>query len=541
MDLVDFLSLLQSIAKNEPQIAKKMLFERCKTDLELFSRAYFSHYCRYNFNEFHHSVFENENSFDRQARRIYIAPRGSAKSTLVSLITPIRDLVFGLEKFILLISHTEDQAVQKLKDIRSELLENAALQKDFGPFFNSRNVGATEFVAHSKHFACKFKAVGSGTEIRGIRHKENRPTKIIFDDIEHSERVENELLRKKDADYFFEVVSKVGSETTNITGVGTILHEDSLLQKLKNNPVYETKSFKSVKQWSTNEALWQQWKKIFTDLDNPARKDDADRFYQENQTLMLEGTEVLWPEKEDYYYLMKEMIEIGTPAFLQEKQNEPVNPETRIFNHVTYYDVLESGVKVENSDRIIPWAELKNHCFGVLDPATGQTKPKIGLGSDYSCLVAGYLHPTTGRIFVHYEFTKVVPPSVFIDQIFNTHETFEFQKFGVEINLYRNLLMQDIIKERKERERKNSSKLTKLAFYEIENTAPKRQRIFALEPKVSHGWIVFNRNLSKEFMNQILQFPNAAHDDAPDALEMLYNLCLNKYPASPLSVKPFAK
>lgn len=541
MLLTDFLSLLQSIAENDRSAAKKLLILRCKTDLELFSRVYFNHYCRFDFNEFHFSVFENENSFNRQARRIYIAPRGSAKSTLLSLITPIRDLCFGLEKFILLISHTEDQAVQKLKDIRSELIENSALQKDFGPFFNSRNVGATEFVAHSKKFACKFKAVGSGTEIRGIRHKENRPTKIIFDDIEHSERVENEILRKKDADYFFEVVSKVGSETTNITGVGTILHEDSLLQKLKNNPVYDTKTFKSVKQWATEEALWQQWKKIFTNLDNPTRKEDADQFYNENQTLMLKGTEVLWPEKEPYLYLMKEMIEIGTPAFLQEKQNEPVNPETRIFNHLTYYDVLETGIKIENSERIIPWSELKNHAFGVLDPATGQSKTKIFQGSDFSCLVAGYLHPTTGRIFVHYEFTKVVPPSVFIDQIFNVHEIFDFQKFGVEINLYRNLLMQDIMKERKERELKNQNKLTKLAFYEIENIAPKRQRIFALEPKVSHGWIVFNRNLGKEFLNQILQFPNAAHDDAPDALEMLYNLCHNKYPASALSVKPFAK
>jgi predicted phage terminase large subunit-like protein len=537
MDLPSFLDFLNYIDKKHSRLkAKEILHRRCGYDLELFAQVYFPHYCRYRFNEFHREFFKDHNHHQRNLRRVYIAPRGSAKSTTATLIAPIHDLVFKREKFILIISHTQDQAIQKLKDIRSELLENNALNADFGGFFQSKMVNASEFTAICNTHSCKFKAVGTGTEIRGIRHKEARPSKIIFDDIEHSERVENEILRKKDAEYFFEVVSKVGSEETNIEGVGTILHEDSLLQKLSKNPIYETKLYKSIIQWSDREDLWQEWRNLMLNLEDPDRKLKAQNFYELNKTEMLKNTKVLWPEKEDYLYLQNEILEIGKPAFLQEKQNEPVNPETRVFQQLHYYRKTSNGFFLEMNEETIPFGELKNFCFGALDPATGQTKPIQGAGSDYSCIVVGYLHPKTGRIFVDADWTKVAPPSVFIQQVFNMNEIFHFSKFAVEINLFRDLLMQDLVRERKEREKRNQGKLIQMPFYEIENNAPKRQRIFALEPKVSHGWIVFNRNLSQEFINQISQFPNAAHDDAPDALEMLYNLCHNKYPASPVSM-----
>jgi predicted phage terminase large subunit-like protein len=537
MDLPSFLDFLSFIEKKHSRAqAKQILLERCAYDLELFAQIYFPHYCRYRFNEFHSQFFQDHKYPQRNLRRVYIAPRGSAKSTTATLISPIHDLVFKREKFILIISHTQDQAIQKLKDIRSELVENDCLHNDFGNFFQSKMVNASEFTANCGNFSCKFKAVGTGTEIRGIRHKEARPTKIIFDDIEHSERVENEILRKKDAEYFFEVVSKVGSETTNIEGVGTILHEDSLLQKLSKNPIYETKLYKSIISWSDREDLWEQWRSIMMDLENPDRKTQAQAFYEQNKQEMLLNTKVLWPEKEDYLYLQNEILEIGKPAFLQEKQNEPINPEDRVFHQLHYYKKVPEGFYLELNQETVPFTELKNYCFGALDPATGQTKPAQGAGSDFSCIVVGYLHPKTGRIFVDAEWTKVAPPSVFIQQVFNMNETFHFSKFAVEINLFRNLLMQDLVRERKEREKKAQGKLIQMPFYEIENNSPKRQRIFALEPKVSHGWIVFNRNLSQEFINQISQFPNAAHDDAPDALEMLYNLCHNKYPASPVSL-----
>ena len=76
----------------------------------------------------------------------------------------------------------------------------------------------------------------------------------------------------------------------------------------------------------------------------------------------------------------------------------------------------------------------------------------------------------------------------------------------------------------------------KIPFYDIENRDKKEKRIFTLEPKVSNNWILVNKRLSVEFMDQMEQFPNGDHDDGPDALEMLWGLVNNRYKASPLSL-----
>lgn len=516
--------------------ADAALYYRCYLDKECYSLVYFPHYCEYAFNPMHLDYFEDSRCLDRGTRRVYIGPRGSAKSTISTVFSTIHDICYQKEKFILIISNTQDQALQKIKDIRSELLENERLLTDYGPFFKNARVGTEEFIAYQGDHACKVQAVGMGKEIRGIRQKESRPTKIIFDDIEHSERVENEILRRKDASYFFKVVSKVGSEKTNIEGVGTILHQDSLIQKLRKNPAYTSRLYKSVISWSEREDLWEAWRDILMDLEDPERQSKAQAFYEKNKGEMLKGTKVMWPEKEPYLYLMKEMLEIGRAAFLQEKQNEPIDPESRVFHRFTYYRETDDGLAIEGG-KLVPWKELKGHCFGALDPATGQSRQVRGAGPDFASILVAYKHPKTGRVFFHHDWTQVAPPSQQIEQIFNLHENFDFHKFGVEINLYRNLLMQDIVRERKEREKRQGGKLLKLPFYEIEATAPKRQRIFSLEPKVTHGWVVFNRNLSNEFMNQFINFPNAAHDDAPDCGDMAYNLCNGRYPASPISIQ----
>ena len=64
----------------------------------------------------------------------------------------------------------------------------------------------------------------------------------------------------------------------------------------------------------------------------------------------------------------------------------------------------------------------------------------------------------------------------------------------------------------------------------------KEKRIEMIEPKVTHGWILLNRALSQEFINQLEDFPRGDNDDCPDALEMLWKLANNAYRASPVSI-----
>lgn len=534
--MVDFLNFLNDLKNNgHEEEARYALISRCEEDLELFALTYFPHYCQDDFSEFHHSYFHDRVAPQRGRREVVIAPRGAAKSTTCTLIAPIHDLCYGREKYILIISNTEAQALTRVKNIRYELLENRELISDFGPFFETKRVADTKYVAKNNlGHTTAFHAIGTGTEIRGVSHREARPSKIIADDLEHSERVEKEVHRKKDSDYFFQVVSKLGDPKTNIEAVGTVLHPESLLQTLRQNPVYTSKFYQSVQSWSERQDLWDKWVEMFMNIEDTDRIVNAKLFFEQNQAEMLRGTKVLWPQREPYDYLMREMLEIGKHAFWKEKQNEPRGSEDTVFDRLHYYREEEDGFRLEDSGKLVPFKEMEEFCYGAIDPATGQTKPKAGAGPDFTAIGVGYFHPK-GRLFVHHVFMKVVPPTRFIRETFDLHSRFNFQKFAIETNLYRNLLSNNFVRERKEREQEAKKKLH-LPFYDVENTAPKLQRIYGLEPKISHGWIVFNRSLPVEYVKQFEYFPNADHDDGPDMTEMLWNLCRGAYTPSPVSI-----
>ena len=61
------------------------------------------------------------------------APRGHAKSTIMSLQNVLHAALYGYKKYILLVSDTESQATAFLDCIKAELEENEGLIADFGP------------------------------------------------------------------------------------------------------------------------------------------------------------------------------------------------------------------------------------------------------------------------------------------------------------------------------------------------------------------------------------------------------------------------
>lgn len=527
-----------------PEEQDELLWARCATDIELFAEVYFPHFARYPFSQMHHDIFKQTSFMERAARRARAAPRGYAKSTLEALIKPIHDVCYGLERFTVIISNTQGQADQKLADIRTEILTNISLAVDYGLHFKIRKPGATAFTIYSYAGHCLFQSYGAGAEIRGIRTGADRPTKIVCDDIEHSEEVHNEAIRKKYQDWFEQVVSKIGNKDTNITVIGTILHVESLLINLTKNPAYDSKVYKAVISWASNQKLWNEWTKIYTNLDDDDRKAKAAAFYETNKSGLLEGTKVLWEPHESYLDLMKEMIETGKRAFMKEKQNEPIGGEDALFDVIHYYHEVQDGLFIEkpgtpNGGVLVPWSEFKDadgnwlNAYGALDPATGQTKAKAGKSGDYSAILTG-LKDDRKRLWVHHDWTKRAAPTKFMSTIFELHDQFQYQKFGVETNLYRDLLLPNLHTERRRQEQERKKPI-KVDFYDIENVDNKEKRIYTLEPKVTHGWILFNRALSQTFMRQLEQFPHADHDDGPDALEMLWGLVNNRYKASPIA------
>lgn len=513
---------------------------RCETDFELFCDLFFPHYTPYPYNEFHLDCFKDYEIHKVALRLVDCAPRGYAKSAIKALFKPLHDIAYGLQKYIVFISATKEQAAQKLKDIRREILNNDFLSDVYGIRFPSRQVGAETFEAIGERGSCLLQAVGKGTEVRGIRYGEHRPTKIILDDVEDSEEVHNEEIRNKDHDWLQEVVANLGSNDTSIEIVGTILHRDSLLMKLSKNPAYRFRVYKAVLSWSEREDLWNEWRGIYNNVENAARESKADAFYRKHEKEMLRGTKVLWPEKEPYLLLMKQMEERGRRAFMKEKQNAPLPSDEALFDNLHWYfeDHKRGGLVIEKTGTFVPFEQL--YAYGGIDPATGKTKSKGKAKLDFTAIAGGY-KDLKGRLFVHRDYTKKVRPTIYIRQIFELCEEMKFEKFVIEENLYRGLLTENIGRERKvfEEERKKAGVkdwAIKVPFYEVENREKKEARIFTLEPKVNNGWILFNRALSMDFINQVEEFPNGDHDDAPDVLEMLWGLVTNRYKPVPIKL-----
>ena len=81
---------------------------------------------------FHNEVINNLLHIQPGEKIAIVAPRGHAKSTLVSLIYPLHRILFAEERFILLISESEMQSKYLLEALGDEVEYNEKLHFFFG-------------------------------------------------------------------------------------------------------------------------------------------------------------------------------------------------------------------------------------------------------------------------------------------------------------------------------------------------------------------------------------------------------------------------
>jgi hypothetical protein len=64
---------------------------------------------------------------------IVAAPRGHAKTTLLTLLYPLWLMLFKREPFIIIVGNAASSSVENVIDIRTELESNELIKADFGP------------------------------------------------------------------------------------------------------------------------------------------------------------------------------------------------------------------------------------------------------------------------------------------------------------------------------------------------------------------------------------------------------------------------
>ena len=118
---------------------KKAILQRMYVDPFLFAQFLFGdkdnamHYhMRCESPEFHREIFSSLLALKAGEKLAVVAPRGHAKTTLVSFIYPLHQILFGEEMFVLLISESETQSKYLLEAIGNELEYNKKLREYFG-------------------------------------------------------------------------------------------------------------------------------------------------------------------------------------------------------------------------------------------------------------------------------------------------------------------------------------------------------------------------------------------------------------------------
>ena len=197
-----------------------------------FFSTYFSNYLTHATADLHRDLFSITED-ESLPLAVIVAFRGSAKSTILTMSYPIWAVVGRQQKkFVLIASQTQYQARVHLTNIKRELESNELLANDMGPFIEQREEWGSTSLYIPKYNA-RITAISTEQSVRGIRHGAFRPDLIIADDVEDMASVKTREGRNKTFDWYTSEIIPAGDTYTKRIAVGNLLHEDSLLMRLK--------------------------------------------------------------------------------------------------------------------------------------------------------------------------------------------------------------------------------------------------------------------------------------------------------------------
>lgn len=469
---------------------------------DFFVSNYFPHYVRSSSrSDLHNYLFAELPAVLQASQSVNMAtaaPRGEAKSTLVSQLFTIYCLVTKQKRYALIVMDSINQAYPMLESIKVELEFNQRLRIDFPEVAGQGRVWqATTILTKANQ---KVEIAGSGKKLRGLRHGAYRPDLVVLDDIENDEQVRSAEQRDKLHEWLKKTVLPLGvpGEKLDVVYIGTILHYDSVLNRTLASKAWKTAKFKALKKMPDDMALWDKWEDFFLNEGEAV----ADAFYHANQAAMDKGSEVSWAAR-PLLALMKIRARDGHATFDSEYQNDPLSSDDAIFANAIKY-----------------WTELPSDLiyFGAVDPSLG----KAGASRDPSAILVGGYQRATGKLYVVEAAIKKRLPDLIIEDTIRLHIQYNFLKYGGESVQFQEFLNSEIVK-------RSAQRGHPVPVVPIKPNTDKMLRIESLQPHMANGLILLHPSQTT-LIAQLRHFPKADHDDGPDCLEMLWSLA-RKYSA----------
>lgn len=448
--------------ENDTPTKQKERKERAKYDLLYFCETYLPHYFTSEFGEFHKEWEDLTQIHDESV--FVAAPREHAKSTFFTFAVPIRNIVYALRWFQIIVSDTNDQAKGFTLPIRLEIEENPRIKNDFGNLIG-KPWTATDFTTSN---GIKTLARGRGEKVRGLKNRQHRPDYVTVDDFENDENVENPKLVKAGIQWLKRaVIGSMGAGYTFIM-VGNLFHPKSVLSQFiaekdeDGAPLYVSRIYRAWLDFGKTDQrpLW------------PA----------------------LWPAER----LEKKRRQMGTVDFNAEMMNL-TGAEGSPFPEewFRYYESLELNGKA---------LAIASFC----DPSA-----KNGEANDFKAIITVGLDRNEMIFYCLHAWIRHSSPGEMFAAAYRQHDEYP-GSVGIEENMLQDFLHEAI---------QNYAKGVKryLPWYPVTHSTNKEARIIGtLSYLVEYGKLRFIKHHSDQdtLVEQLIYILNKnVHDDGPDALE----------------------
>ena len=417
------------------------------------------------------------------------APRGHAKSTAVTLGYGLSTLLFRERKFMLLVSDTESQASLFLGTFKQELQDNNELIDLFRIKRNEQ--GHVKFLKDSETdiiVECedghKFRIIAKGAEqkLRGLIWNGSRPDIIMCDDMENDELVMNKERRDKMRRWFKGALLPCRADNGVVRIVGTILHNDSLLERLMPNESSKTTVRDGLKTYSTIKSMWK-----------------AVKYRAHNEDF----SELLWSSKKnaaEFKMLYEEAVKDGTTdIYSQEYLNIPLDESVTFFKRGDFLATTQE-------DR-----QGKMHHYITADLAISESER-----ADFSVFILAGVDENK-VIHIKDVIRERMDGKEIVDTLLLMQKIYDPEAVGIEdmqvSKAIGPFLREEMIK--------NNTFLNLVALKHGGKDKTTRSRSIQARMR-AHG-VKFNKDADwfANFENECLTFPRGKHDDQVDAFAYL--------------------
>lgn len=425
------------------------------------------------------------------------APRGFAKSTAITHSYTLACLLFRERSFVLLISGTEAQAILFLNDIKSELKDNENIHRLFGVPFFIKDAETDIIVKMQDGHTFRIMAKGAEQSLRGAKWARKRPDLIICDDIEEDEQVVNKERREKFRKWFFGALLPLRSDHGIVRVVGTILHMDSLLERLM--PEYQLAEKRKLKELiveplrtSTN------YRSPWLSVKYRAHSNDWD---------------LLWPEKRPKEWLEQEREKYraqGLPeVYSQEYLNIPIDESVAFFKRGEFVPRLPDDQK-----KLLRYYIAADLAVSEKDRA------------DYTAFVIGGMDEN-GLLHIVNVIRERMDAREIVETIFQLENAFHPEVFTLEEGQISKAIGPFL----------NEEMIKRGNFPNIVGIRPsvdKMQRARSIQGRMRARAIRFDKEQDwfQTFHDELVRFPRDKHDDQVDAFAYL-GLTLDKMVEAP--------